>query len=143
MLPNLILGTLIISATVLIHTLGLMALSRSMARIVRWFRLHRHDFGRTVAITTTVLGIFAIHTLEIWLWAAAYTVTGAIGSFDVALTFSTEMFSTVGSGMHLLANWRQLAALESVDGFILIGWSIAYLVAASTRHGPFRSGEHF
>jgi hypothetical protein len=35
------------------------------------------------------------------------------------------------------------AALEAMNGFTLIGWSIAYLVAASTRHGPFRIGEHF
>lgn len=143
MFTNLVIGTVLISATVLIHTVGLIGLSRWMLRIVRWFRLHQHNFGRVVALVTTVLGIFAIHTVEIWLWAAAYFFFGAIPAFDVALTYSTEMFSTVGSGMHLYENWRQLAALESVDGFILIGWSIAYLVAASTRHGPFRLGEHF
>ena len=35
------------------------------------------------------------------------------------------------------------SALEAINGFILLGWSTAYLVAASTRHGPFRLGEHF
>jgi hypothetical protein len=39
--------------------------------------------------------------------------------------------------------WRLLASLEGINGFLLIGWSTAYLVAASTRIGPFKSGEHF
>jgi hypothetical protein len=30
-----------------------------------------------------------------------------------------------------------------MNGFILISWSIAYLIATSTRHGPFRIAEHF
>ncbi|WP_292396152.1 hypothetical protein [Mesorhizobium sp.] len=36
-----------------------------------------------------------------------------------------------------------LAALEGVSGFLLIGWSTAYLIAAGTRIGPFKTGEHF
>jgi hypothetical protein len=73
-----------------------------------------------------------------------YVLIGAVGSFEPALYFSTVMFSTVGYGdVQPVAHWRQFTALEAVDGFLLIGWSIAYLVAASTRHGPFRLGEHF
>jgi len=144
MLANLIIGTALISTTVLIHTLGLMGLTEWMRRIVHWFRLHRHSFGRIVALVTTVLGIFAIHTVEIWLWAIAYVFFGALQDFQTALYFSTVAFSTVGfSDVQPAHHWRQVAALESIDGFILIGWSIAYLVAASTRHGPFRLGEHF
>ena len=30
-----------------------------------------------------------------------------------------------------------------INGFLMIGWSTAYLVAAATRHGPFRRGDHF
>jgi voltage-gated potassium channel Kch len=93
----------------------------------------------------TALGLFALHTIEIWLWTFAYyIVLGAHRSFDEALYFSTSTFSTVGYGDVVLPlEWRLLGALEGVDGFILIGWSSAYLVAASTHHGPFRAGEHF
>ena len=95
-------------------------------------------------MTTTVLGLFFLHTVEIWLWAAVYVVIGAVAGFADALYFSTVTFSTVGYGdVAPRLEWRQFAALESIDGFILIGWSIAYLIGASTRHGPFRIGEHF
>jgi hypothetical protein len=144
MQQNLALGSMMISATVIIHTLGLVALSHAMTRIVRWFRLHRHGLGRTVAMVTTVLGLFAVHTVEVWLWAAAYFWLGALSHFATALYFSTVTFSTLGYGDVILApEWRLFGSLEGVNGFLLIGWSTAYLVAASTRYGPFRTGEHF
>jgi hypothetical protein len=141
---NLILGTVVISGTVMIHTSGLVLLTRWMAWIVHCFRLHRHNFTKAVAMVTTVLGLFFLHTIEIWVWAAAYFFIGVVRGFEPALYFSTVTFSTLGYGdITPLADWRLFAALEAVDGFILIGWSTAYLVAASTRHGPFRIGEHF
>ena len=42
----------------------------------------------------------------------------------------------VGSGL------VALSVLIHTAGLILIGWSTAFLVRASTRHGPFRK-EHF
>lgn len=144
MFTNLALGTLLISATVLIHTVGLILLSRWMSWTVSWLRLHRHEFGKTVAMTTIVLGLFFLHTIEIWLWAAAFVGMKVIAGFDNALYFSIATFSTLGSDDIVPTQaWRIFASLEGIDGFILIGWSIAYLIAASTRHGPFRIGEHF
>jgi Ion channel len=82
--------------------------------------------------------------VEIWVWAALYVATGAIPPFEAALYFSTATFATVGSENFMLTpEWRLLGSIEGIDGFILIGWSTAFLVAASTRYGPFRSGEHF
>lgn len=144
MLSNLTLGTVVISLNVVIHTVGLVVLARWMSWIVRWFRLHRHSLGKTIAMVTTVLGLFLVHTIEVWVWAFAYLAIGAVGGLEEAVYFSTVTFSTVGYGDITPApDWRVFAALEGMSGFILIGWSIAYLIAASTRHGPFRIGEHF
>jgi hypothetical protein len=141
---NLILGTLVISGTVMIHTFGLVLLSRWMTWVVHWYRLHRHNFAKSVAMVTTVLGLFFLHTIEIWVWAIVYVAIGVVSDLESALYFSTSTFSTLGYGdITPVAGWRLFAALEAVDGFLLIGWSTAYLVAASTRHGPFRIGEHF
>jgi hypothetical protein len=93
---------------------------------------------------TSVLGIFALHTIEVWLWASAYTLLSTARNFSEALDLSTAMFSTIGYGQISVASqWRLLTALEGINGFILIGWSTAYLVGVSTRHGPFRKAEHF
>ena len=144
LLANLMIGTMVIAGTVMIHTLGLIVLTHWMRWIVHWFRLHRHSFGKSVAMVTTVLGLFFVHTIEVWVWAAAYLVLGVVSGLEPALYFATITFSTLGYGNIVpAAGWRILTALEAVNGFLLIGWSTAYLVAASTRHGPFRIGEHF
>jgi hypothetical protein len=144
MFMNLGLGTAVISATVLIHTVGLILLTRMMGALHQGFRLHSHDIGKTISMVTTVLGLFVVHTVEIWAWALVYMSVGGFADLEHALYFSTVTFSTVGYGdMVLPSAWRLLGALEGVNGFLLIGWSTAYLVAASTRLGPFRPGEHF
>jgi hypothetical protein len=95
-------------------------------------------------MVTTVLGLFAVHTVEVWIWAFAHISVGVVNGLEDAVYFSTVTFSTLGYGDIVPApGWRVFAALEAMNGFILIGWSIAYLIAASTRHGPFRIGEHF
>lgn len=144
MLANLGLGTAIVSLTVLVHTIGLMVLTSCMGWVNDWLRLHRHGTGRTIAMVGTVLGLFAVHTVEIWLWAFVYVSLGTFDGLEDALYFSTSTFATVGYGdLVLPPSWRLLGALEGLNGFLLIGWSTAYLVAASTRHGPFRLGKHF
>ena len=144
MVSNLAYGALVISLNVIVHTVGLMMLAHWMSWTVHWFRLHRHSLGKTVAMVTTVLGLFAVHTVEVWIWAFAHLSTGGFSGLEDAVYFSTVTFSTLGYGDIIPApGWRVFAALEAMNGFVLIGWSIAYLVAASTRHGPFRIGEHF
>lgn len=140
---NLFVGTIVISLTVVIHTFGLIAVTRAMGHLVARFRMHGRR-SRVVAMISVVMGLFAIMTTEVWLWAGVYRQLGVLPDFETALYFSTITFSTVGYGDVVPAHdWRILAALEGVNGFLLIGWSTAYLIAAGTRIGPFRVGEHF
>jgi hypothetical protein len=143
MLANLVLGTLVIAATVVIHTWGLIAVTHLMGTITARYRWHGRR-SRVVAVVTTVIGIFGVMTVEVWLWAACHFALGVVPDFETALYFSTVSFSTLGYGDVVPADeWRLFAALEGIDGFLLIGWSTAYLVAAGVRIGPFRPGEHF
>ncbi len=144
MISNLAVGSLLASLTVLIQTVGLVILSRLTPLIAQKLGLHSHDIGRGLVMMMSVLGIFVVHAMEIWMWAFAYDLLGVVPGFQNALDISTAMFSTVGYGpVPIAPNWRLLTALEGINGFILIGWSAAYLVGVATRHGPFRKTEHF
>jgi voltage-gated potassium channel Kch len=91
-----------------------------------------------------VIALFGLISMEVWMWALFYYQIGFLKSFETALYFSTVTFSTIGYGDIVPdERWRLLAALEGINGFLLIGWSTAYLVAAGIRIGPFRPGEHF
>ncbi len=143
MLVNLALGAFVISLTVVIHTWGLIAITHVMGRLTARFRSHGRR-SRILAMVSTVIGIFCVMTVEVWLWAVFHYGLGVVGDFETALYFSTVSFSTLGYGDVIPAQeWRLFAALEGVDGFLLIGWSTAYLIAAGIRVGPFRTGEHF
>ena len=144
MLQNLADGSALVALSVLIHTGGLILIAASTPWLARLLGLHRHDVGRTLVMTATVMGILATLTIEVWVWALAYQSLGATVSFEDALYVSTSIFSTVGNdGTYFDPHWRLMAALEGINGFLMIGWSTAYLVRASTRHGPFRTKDHF
>jgi hypothetical protein len=143
MIANLVAGTVLISITVVIHTVGLMAVTRAIGVLTGMLRLQGRR-SHIIAMLVAVIGILAVLTVEIWLWAGVYYGLGVVGDFETSLYFSTATFATVGYG-DIVADgkWRLLTSLEGVSGFLLIGWSTAYLVAAGIRVGPFRAGEHF
>ena len=144
MLANLAIGTILVALSVVLHTGGLVLLAGVTPPIARYLGLHNHDPGRTILMAGTVLGLLSVLTLEVWMWALAYWHIGVTPSFSDALYLSIAMFSTVGYGeITFDASWRLLTGLEGISGFLMIGWSTAYLVRASTRHGPFRINEHF
>ncbi len=143
MLANLALGTGLIFITVVVHMAAMIVLGDLSYIFIDRLKIQRRQ-ARMVAMVLVVLGLFFAHTIEVWLWAYAFWVIDAIPQFEAALYFSAVTFSTLGySDEHISDTWRLLASLEGIDGFLLIGWSTAFLVAASTRIGPFRSGRHF
>lgn len=143
MLHNLLIGTVIICATVIVHMFGLMLVTEIVSWRISGLREHGHK-SRVMAMIAVVIGLFCIISVEVWIWAGCYFWLGFIGELETALYFSTITFSTIGYGDIVPSStWRLLAGMEGVNGFIMIGWSTAYLVAAGTRVGPFRSGTHF
>ena len=128
MLVQLFLATIMSLVTVIIHLTGL-------ALLVRMLRSHHRLMkplkGAPVAILMIVTAtIFAIHTVEIWLYALLYVLLGALGNFELALYFSTVTYSSVGYGDVLLRQeWRILGAIEGATGILMIGWSTAFLVS--------------
>jgi hypothetical protein len=87
-----------------------------------------------------VFGVFALHSVEIWLYAWLYLLVGALPDFETALYFSTVTFSSLGFGDILLSReWRLVSAIEGVNGLILVGWSTAFLLSLMAR---LKSLEH-
>lgn len=140
---NLLVGATMITLSVAIQTVGFILVTHAMGWVVNRFRWNGRR-SRVVALISVVYGIFFVLTVQVWAWAALYDFLQVVPDFASALYFSTVTFSTVGYGDVIAhSNWRILSALEGIDGFMMIGWSTAYLVAAGMRVGPFRHGEHF
>jgi len=127
-------ATLMVGATVLVHFWGLIGLTALMGKGGAKLRLHEGRARQAVLIVLTVFGLFGLHTIEIWLYAALYSALGEFKNFEEALYFSTTTFVTIGYGDVVLSpRWRLVAAIEGANGLILIGWSTAFLITVTTR----------
>ena len=134
MLLQLTLGTIMIVATVVLHVAGVVLL---IARLIRRYPDHavRLTTGRSIKILTIItLGLFVLHSIEIWAWAALYLVVGEFSELSPAVYFSTVTFTTLGYGdMTLGPDWRILSGIEAANGIILFGASTAVMLAAFRR----------
>ncbi len=137
MVKPLIVATIMVLLTVIMHGGGLILLSKLL-------RLEREEErvsatsplsvqGLTVTMAV-VLGLFALHGVEIWLYAALYLLVEALPNLHEAVYFSTITYATIGyDDEGLLPAWRLVAAIEGVSGVLLLGWSTAFFVSFATR----------
>ncbi len=140
MIANLLIAGVMVGATVIIHFAGLLILMWLLRARGHTFRVHESAIGQIAAIVFVVLGLVAIHTVEIWLYAILFYGLGALQHFEEALYFSTTSFTTIGFGDVVLdRRWRLLGAIEGANGLILFGWSTAFLFSVTAR---MRTLEH-
>ena len=139
MLGQLAIATGMVLATVAIHGGGLLLLGRLLQLEQREERQEHISPLSAQAIAFTfavVLGLFAIHGVEIWLYAALYALSGALPDLHTAVYFSTITYGTIGYDDEGVArSWQLVAAIEGINGVLLLGWSTAFFVALIARLG--------
>lgn len=132
MLIQLILATLMVLVTVAVHLIGLAVLMRLLRSHTRL--LHRMQIMPLSLLLVATIGIFAVHTIEIWLFASLYLELHAFGTFEQALYFSTVSYASIGYGDLLMPHdWRILGAIEGATGIIMLGLSTAFLISLLTQ----------
>lgn len=136
MFNELALSTVLALLAVGVHGFGLQGLGR-LLEIYEARRgpvpmadpLWRHSL-LTIGV---VLGLFVIHGVEIWLYAAVYRVIGAVETLRDGVYFSSISYGSIGYSDELMAPpWRLLGAIEGVAGAILLGWTVAFFVSVMT-----------
>ena len=102
---------------------------------------------RTRMLFVMIAAFFA-HTIEVWLYALAYAVLVdyfAFGSFEGLpvitfmdyLYFSTGTYTSLGIGdIYPVGGLRLIAAVESLNGLVLIGWSASFTYLSMREFWP-------
>ena len=135
-------GAAVITICVFIQMFGIIQLAYRLRDLSHVWTSISLRYKKMWLMVLTVHGIFFIHAAQIWVWACTYWLVDALPNLEDAVYFSTVTFSTLGYGdLTLDETWRLLGALEGIAGFIHIGWSTAYLIAAGSRYGPFSELE--
>ena len=111
------------------HGLGVVLVTKLLGLEDNALRAHRLDLGAFGLLTSMALSLFALHTIEIGMFALFYLGVGAIRDFEQALYFSTSAYATLGHpDVDFPVEWRLVGAVEGLAGFVLIGWSTAVFV---------------
>ena len=130
MLLNIVIATILMMATTVVHTVGMMV-ALSMMRKHEIPTIHRLLRSDVYHVGCIVLLLFYISLVEVLLWAATYLALNAIEGFERALYFSMVTFTTLGYGEIILDDqYRLLASFEAANGIILFGWSTAIVIYA-------------
>jgi len=86
---------------------------------------------RNVAIVISML--FA-HLTEASLFAGFYFFVDAFNDWNTSFYFSLVSYATVGYGdVTLPEHWRLIGGVEGLVGALMVGWSVAVLVAVLQR----------
>jgi hypothetical protein len=134
MLSALLVATGLLLANLLSFAVAIALVVSLMSRVIRT-GYSGESFWKNVAIMIVVtLVIAAAHLTEIALWATAFRASGEIPTFEKALYFSSQNYTTLGYGDVILSDrWRLLGPLESINGLLLSGLSTAAMFAALSR----------
>ena len=126
---HLLASTVLIVLVTVVHGIGVTSASKLL-------KYEEGDLGRRSLLflefhflVPMALLLFALHLLEIAIFAAFYMLVGAIGTVEDALFTSAAAYTTLGLAESSLGEWRLVAAFEGLAGFLMIGWSVAVFIA--------------
>ena len=139
MLIQLIIGGIMLGLSITLQALGFdLIIKKFKPRLIHFVRLH--GLRRAAFFTLFIMQVTLILVLEMWLWALCYLLIDGFSSMEESLYFSISAFTTVGFGDILLPHeWRLLGVIEAACGFLMFGWSTAFIfeaIAVVYRHEP-------
>jgi ion channel len=134
MLGQLLIGTLIISLTVVIAAVFAGVATWALQRAGPWLVAPPHGWKFITALGLTVLWIQAAVTICVWIWALLFLWLGLFPGLEPALYFAIVSFTTLGFGDVLLpVEWRLLSGLSAANGLLTFGFVTAFLVEIMRR----------
>lgn len=119
------------------HALGLTGISRLLDLRKEHLKEMSFSFKSIALMSGMGLLLLALHALEIGIFAVFYLLIDAMQTLEEALYYSASAYATLGrTADYFPADWRLIGALEALIGFLLIGWSTAFIVSKANRLMP-------
>jgi hypothetical protein len=132
-------AALLVCLTVLIHYEALRGISRWLPHL---------QVRPRQRILVVILGVFAAHTVEVWVFAIAYWLMiahwelgvlsgGSQNSIFEFAYFSVVVYTSLGFGdIQPVAHVRMIAGVEALVGLLMIGWSASFTYLMMERFWP-------
>ena len=134
MIVQILIGMLVIAITVAFQAEMLAFLNRRLEAMITLERRFLRRYANTGVIITTVLFILGVQLINVMAWAMTFLAVGAFDALEPAVYFALVSFTTAGFGdITLGPDWRLLSGLTTANGFLMFGWSTAYMVELMRR----------
>ena len=131
MLLQITLGTGLLLLNVMVMAVAALMLEAAFRRFHPWLIEPPQRPKLLVMLVGVGIWVLAVITLGVWIWALALWGLGAFASIEEAVYYSLVAFSTLGLGDVVPPpDWRILAAMAAVNGFLSFGLLTALLVEA-------------
>ncbi|MEO0945099.1 MAG: potassium channel family protein [Pseudomonadota bacterium] len=128
MLTQLLVGTGLSVATIIVAALSWWGLSALLVRLHPWSARPPHGLKLMLILTGSLLWVLGMVTVAVWIWAFALYDLAIFETFEEAVYFSLVAFTTLGFGDILLPQeWRLLAGISAANGLLMIGLLTAIL----------------
>jgi hypothetical protein len=117
----------------------------ALARYGERLKRRRHLVRMVAIFVVSLAFIVTSHTMQVWVWAAAYVFSDVLPDWNTSVYFSLVTYTSLGYGDIVLpAAVRIFGAFAAVTGLLGFGISTAYLVSLLNRlpkGAPDQGGE--
>ena len=134
----------LIVLTVVTHVLGLGLINERIVGRVSNEVNRRHLTALFVAVMAAApLMVTVLLAFEGAVWAAVYRVLGALPDSRSAMLYSLSAITSYGhANIFLDAHWQMMGALEALNGIMLFGLTLAFLLTIIQQIWPLGSRLH-
>ncbi len=131
MLIQIALGTCVLVVNIIVAALAAFVLEVLFRRGHQWLIAPPQRPKILLLLIGVGLWVLAVVTVAVWIWAWALHALGAFATLEQAMYFSLVAFSTLGLGDVVPPQeWRIMAVMAAVNGFLTFGLLTALLVEA-------------
>ena len=129
MIQQLVIGSLVISLTIVVEAVFIVAAVRTLRRFGDWFERSRTTMKMIAGLVGVTVWLMLSHTIGVWLWAVIFLGLDVFHDLEDALYFSAVAFTTLGFGDVIVEEpWRLLSGMSAANGLLIFGVSAAFLV---------------
>ncbi len=128
----------LIVVTVVIHAFGLGQIDRWVSAIINGNGKRRLPQRTSIfLIGGTALAATILHGFESTIWAAVYSLLGAVPDRKSAMLYSLNAITAFGhADVHLQLRWQLMGSLEALNGWILFGLTTAFMFTVIQKVWP-------
>lgn len=131
---QLVMGSVYLGACLFLEIAVLVWGAARLGRLAEGFPEPQGRRHNAAILMIAIVLILLAHTVQVWIWASAFVMLGALGEWNTALYFALATYTTLGYGDIILsAEFRIFAAFAAVTGMLAFGVSTAFLVSVMGR----------